>query len=291
MSETTIVRRARQFHCGEYRLDLSQPHVMGVLNVTPDSFSDGGRYDSLDRAVDRALQMVEEGASIIDIGGESTRPGAAAADLGEEMRRVIPVLEALKPRIRVPISVDTQKPALMRAAILAGADMINDVRGFRDPDAVEAVAEARVGLCAMHMQGEPRTMQNAPRYQDVVDEVIGFLAARRDALCAAGVAAERVVIDPGFGFGKSLDHNLLLLRELERLAVLECPVLVGISRKSMIGSILDAPVDQRLYGSLAAALIAVERGAGIVRVHDVAATQQALKIWSAVVNSGHIDKK
>lgn len=269
--------------CGRFVLDCSSPLIMGVLNVTPDSFSDGGRFLRQDAALDHALRMVDEGADLIDIGGESTRPGAQPASLGEERERVLPVLEVLRERVSVPISVDTRKPALMVEAIGAGADMINDVGGFGSAAAIAAVADAPVAVCAMHMRGEPRSMQSAPVYEDVLAEVGEFLLARRDGLLDAGVAADRIVLDPGFGFGKSLEHNLALLRGLSRFVQLGCPVLVGLSRKSMLGTLLDRPVEERMVASVAAALLAVERGARLVRVHDVAQTRDALRLWSAVM--------
>ena len=256
---------------------------MGVLNVTPDSFSDGGRFFSADEAIAQARRMVEEGAAIIDIGGESTRPGAQAVDAAEELRRIRPVLEALAGRVPVPLSVDTSKPEVMQAALDLGAGMINDVRALAEPRALEALANSNAAVCLMHMQGEPRTMQREPRYANVVEDVRGFLAERVRACEAAGIARDRLTVDPGFGFGKTLVHNLDLLRGLGRIADLGLPVLVGLSRKSMIGTLLDRPVGERLHGSLALATLAVAHGARIVRAHDVAATRDAVRIAAAVV--------
>src|SRR5688572_15743046 len=251
---------------------------MGVLNVTPDSFSDGGRFLAPDDAIAQARRMVEEGAAIIDIGAESTRPGAPAVDAEEELRRMRPVLEALAGRIDALISVDTSKPAVMKTALELGADMINDVRALQEPEAIDTLAKSGAGVCLMHMQGEPRTMQREPRYADVVEDVRRFLAGRVQACEAGGIARERITVDPGFGFGKTLVHNLDLLRGLGRIADLGLPVLVGLSRKSMIGTLLDRPAGERLYGSLALATLAVVHGARIVRAHDVAATRDAVRI-------------
>jgi dihydropteroate synthase len=256
---------------------------MGILNVTPDSFSDGGRHVDLAAALARARAMVAEGADLVDVGGESTRPGAAAVAADEEIRRVVPVIEVLAAELPVAVSVDTSKPEVMRAAVAAGAGMINDVAALRQPGALETAVALGVPICLMHMQGEPRTMQHAPRYDDVVAEVVAFLRGRAAACAAAGIPAERLLVDPGFGFGKTLAHNLALLRGLSAVAALGLPVLVGLSRKSMIGALLgDAPVGERLHGSVAAALVAVERGATIVRVHDVAPTVQALRVLAGV---------
>lgn len=270
--------------CAGKPLDLSRPRVMGILNVTPDSFSDGGRFIQRDRAVAQALRMVEEGAALIDVGGESTRPGAADVSVEEELERVIPVIDALADRLPVPISVDTSKPQVMREAVQAGAGLINDVRALREPGALEAAAEAKVPVCLMHMRGAPRAMQQAPVYQDVVGEVKTFLAERVEACLAVGITRERLLIDPGFGFGKTLRHNLLLLRHLASFKELGLPVLVGVSRKSMIGAILDVPVEQRLYGSLGLAVFAALQGAVLLRAHDVGATVQALAACQAVLD-------
>ncbi len=270
--------------CGGKPLDLSAPRVMGVLNVTPDSFSDGGRYAASADALARAQAMVAEGAAIIDVGGESTRPGAPPVEVAEELRRVLPVVEALAAALPVPVSIDTSKPEVIRQAVAAGAGLVNDVRALRAPGALEAAADAGVPVCLMHMQGEPGTMQAEPRYQDVVAEVIAFLEQRVAACEGAGIPPARILIDPGFGFGKTVEHNLRLLNRLDRLAATGLPVLVGLSRKSLIGKILDAPVDLRLYGSLAAAVVAVMRGARVVRTHDVRATVEALAVVRAVTD-------
>ena len=268
--------------CAGKRLDLTSPQVMGVLNITPDSFSDGGRFLAADAALTHARRMVEEGAAIVDVGGESTRPGAAPVDEQEELRRVIPVIERIAAEVPAVISVDTRKPAVMRAAVAAGAGMINDICALREEGAVATAAQLGVPVCLMHMQGEPRTMQAAPRYHDVVAEVMNFLAERVAACGQAGIARERLLIDPGFGFGKGLEHNLRLLRHLDAFAVMGLPLVVGLSRKSLIGSILNVTAAQRLYGSIALATVAVWQGAAIVRAHDVAATVQAIKTTAAV---------
>ena len=262
-----------------------RPLVMGVVNVTPDSFSDGGLFDRPDRAVAHGLTLLEQGADLLDIGGESTRPGAEPVTEDEELARVMPVLEGLRRHSDAPISIDTSKPALMRAAAEAGADMINDVSALGAPGSLQAVVASGLPVCLMHMQGEPRTMQRNPRYDDVVGEVLGFFQDRLQTCLDAGVARESIVLDPGFGFGKSLDHNLALLHRLDELNSLGYPLLVGISRKSMLGALTGrkAP-DQRVAASVAAAVIAAQRGAAIVRVHDVAETIDALKIWSALAD-------
>jgi dihydropteroate synthase len=268
--------------CGDTVLDLAEPCVMGVLNVTPDSFSDGGRYADLAAAVARGVAMAEEGAAIIDVGGESTRPGAAAVSVQEELARVIPVIEQLAARVAVPISVDTSKPAVMSAAIAAGASLVNDVRALREPGALDAVAGTGAAVCLMHMQGEPRTMQASPAYDDVVAEVRRFLAGRVEACVAAGIARDRICVDPGIGFGKLPEHNLALLANLGRLADPAIPVLVGVSRKSLVGIITGRPAAERLAGSVAFAALAASRGAAIIRAHDVAATVDAIKVASAL---------
>lgn len=267
--------------CGRFRLTLDRPLIMGVINVTPDSFSDGGLYLSMAAAVAHARQLIAEGADLLDVGGESTRPGAAPVTLEEERRRVLPVLEALA-GAGVPLSVDTQKPELMRAAVAAGAAMVNDVNGFQAPGALAAVADSNCAICIMHKQGDPQTMQQAPQYADVVTEVRGYLGERIATAERTGIARDRIVVDPGFGFGKTLDHNLELLRRLDEIAALGVPVLAGLSRKSMIGKLTGREAGDRLAGSVAAALFAVQRGAAIVRVHDVAATRDALAVWQAV---------
>jgi dihydropteroate synthase len=254
---------------------------MGIVNVTPDSFSDGGRYLDAAGAIEQGLRLRDEGADIVDLGGESTRPGAAAVSLDEELRRVIPVVEALA-RADVPVSVDTMKPAVMRAAIDAGAAMLNDVNAFRADGAIEAVARANVDACVMHMQGTPATMQSDPRYGDVVSEVAAYLRERARALEDAGVGRERIVIDPGFGFGKTLAHNVALFRALPALATMGYALLVGLSRKKSIGDITGRPVGDRVAGSVAAALLAVQNGANFVRVHDVKETVDAIKVWLAL---------
>lgn len=268
--------------CAGKRLDLTQPQVMGVLNVTPDSFSDGGRFVAVDSARDHARRMAAEGATIIDVGGESTRPGAAPVSEQEELRRIIPVIEAIAAELPVVISVDTRKPAVMRAAVAAGAGMINDVCALREEGALELAARLEVPVCLMHMQGDPRTMQAAPRYRDAVLEIGDFLSERVEKCVRAGIERRRLLIDPGFGFGKGLEHNLQLLKHLESFNALEVPLVVGVSRKSLIGAVLDVGAEERLYGSIALAAIAVWQGAAIVRAHDVAATLQAIKMVAAV---------
>lgn len=256
---------------------------MGILNVTPDSFSDGGRYARPEAAVDRAATMVAEGAGIIDIGGESTRPGAAAVDEYMESERVIPVIERIARTLDVAISVDTSKPGVMAAATAAGACIVNDVYALRAPGARDWAAQAGVGVCLMHMRGEPRTMQHNPEYHDVVAEVCEFLVREREACVAAGIARDAIALDPGVGFGKGLEHNMSLLRALPRIAALGSPLLVGVSRKSFIGRILDRPIDERLAGSLGLAALAVSMGARIIRSHDVAPTRDAIRMVSAVL--------
>ena len=268
--------------CRGQSLDLTRPQVMGVLNVTPDSFSDGGRYASLAAAVAHGVRLAEEGAAVIDVGGESTRPGAQAVSEAEELARVVPVIERLRATTAAIVSVDTSKPAVMRAAAEAGAGLINDVRALADPGALEAAAASGCAVCLMHMQGQPRTMQQDPRYGDVVAEVRAFLAARLAAARAAGVAADQLLVDPGFGFGKTLAHNLTLLRQLREFAVLDAPLAVGLSRKSLIGTLTGRRGDERLHGSIALAVLAVAAGARLVRAHDVAATVDALRVTAAV---------
>ena len=276
----------KNLQCGQYSFALdgpssTHPVVMGILNVTPDSFSDGGRYQGVEFALSHAEEMIRDGATMIDIGGESTRPGSPSVPVAEELARVMPALYALR-TLDVALSVDTCKPEVMREAIIAGADMINDINGFRAPGAIEAVRDSDCGLCLMHMQATPQTMQQAPRYVDVVREVIDFLAARVESMVGEGIARERICIDPGFGFGKTVEHNYALLRNLARIRdEVGLPVLAGLSRKSMIGAIVNRPVEQRVAGSVAGALAAVAHGARIVRVHDVADTVDALKVWHA----------
>jgi dihydropteroate synthase len=267
--------------CGDKTLDLSRPIVMGVLNVTPDSFSDGGRFLSVETAVTHGLRLVEEGAAIIDIGGESTRPGAAPVSVEEELRRVLPVVERLRQATSAVISVDTSKPEVIREAAAAGAGLINDVRALTEPGALEAAAASGSAICVMHMQGDPRTMQLAPSYVDVVKEVKAFLEERVQRCRAAGVSSDRIVVDPGFGFGKTLEHNLELLRRLRDLQGEE-PLLVGLSRKGTVGTLTGRSAGERVHGSVALAVIASINGARIIRAHDVAATVDALKIVAAV---------
>jgi dihydropteroate synthase len=271
-----------KLHCAGRFLDLAEPVVMGILNVTPNSFSDGGRYTDPQAAVAQGLALHAAGAAIIDVGGESTRPGADPVPLEVELERVIPVLERLRARCDAILSIDTMKPEVMRAAVKAGAGLINDVQALQVPGALEAAAAGEAAVCLMHMQGEPRTMQAAPRYEDVVTEVDAFLMDRAQACRAAGIAADRICIDPGFGFGKTLDHNLRLLAGLKRFTAGPYPVLVGLSRKSMLATLLQRPVEDRLPGSLALATAAVLSGARIVRTHDVAATCDAVRVAAAI---------
>lgn len=266
--------------CGARRLDLSQPVVMGVLNVTPDSFSDGGRFSSASEAVAFGLQMRDNGAAIVDVGGESTRPGAKPVSLAEETDRVLPVVEALA-REGVLVSVDTSAPELMRAAANAGAGLINDVRGFRQPGALSAMAGNQLSVIVMHAQGNPETMQVNPTYFSVVTDIKAFLAERLQACVAAGIGSDRIVIDPGFGFGKTPNHNLELLRNLSQFQSLGAPLLVGLSRKSLLGHLTGRPVAERLAGSLALAIVAAQAGARIVRVHDVRETVDVLRVLAA----------
>jgi len=268
--------------CAGRVLDLSYPAVMGVLNVTPDSFSDGGHYLRLADALRRAEALVAEGAALVDVGGESTRPGAAPVSVAEELRRVLPVVERLARELPVPISIDTSKPEVMREAVYAGAGLVNDVRALQAPGALEVAAASGVPVCLMHLRGQPATMQREPRYADVVTEVHAFLAERVRACESVGISRDRILVDPGFGFGKTLEHNLSLLRHLHRFVGLAAGVLVGLSRKSLIGALLDAPVEARLNGSLAAAIIAAWQGANIIRAHDVRETVQALRVCAAV---------
>lgn len=271
-------------HCGPFKLDLSRPLVMGIINVTPDSFSDGGCYASTASAISHARQLITDGADILDIGGESTRPGAAAVSSQQELDRVLPVIEGLHD-ISVPISIDTYKPEVMRAALAAGASMVNDVNALQEESALDVVASSGAAVCLMHKQGTPENMQQQPQYQDVVAEVSAFLRDRIVAAETAGITRDRIVIDPGFGFGKTLAHNLDLLRELKTFCALGVPVLAGLSRKSMLGAITGREVDERQVVSIVAALLAVEHGAAIVRVHDVRDTVDALKIRDAVNRS------
>jgi dihydropteroate synthase len=271
--------------CGRFTLDLSRPLIMGVVNVTPDSFSDGGLHADAGAAIAHARRLMDEGADIIDLGGESTRPGSAAVALDEERRRVLPVLERLA-GTRVPVSVDTRKPELMREAVAAGASMINDVTALVAPGALDAVAMTSAAVCLMHMQGEPGTMQADPRYGDVVREVRDFLAARAATAQAAGIARDRIVVDPGFGFGKTAEHNLALLRSLREFRLPGVALMAGLSRKATLGKLTGRQPRDRGPASVAAALLAVQNGAHIVRVHDVAATRDALAVWTAVMGDG-----
>lgn len=268
-------------HCGSFRLDLSRPLVMGIVNVTPDSFSDAGRHLLRGAAIAHAHQLIAEGADILDIGGESTRPGAQPVSTQEELDRVMPVIESLR-GAAVPLSIDTSKPEVMQAALAAGASMVNDINALQNLEALAAVVASDAAICLMHKQGQPKTMQYEPQYGNVLLEVIEFLHNRVAIVEAAGITRDRIVVDPGFGFGKTLEHNLILLRNLQKFSALGVPVLAGLSRKSMLGKVTDRDVDDRLAASLAAALMAVQRGANIVRVHDVQPTRDAIKIWDAV---------
>ena len=268
--------------CGRFQLSLDRPLVMGILNVTPDSFSDGGQFTSLDLAVKHARQMIAEGADLIDLGAESTRPGAQSVDPALELRRLMPVLEALVP-LAVPISIDTRRPEIMRTALAMGADCINDVQALQVEGALAAVRESNCAVCLMHMQGTPGTMQAAPLYRDVVKEVGQFLRDRVQAVQRLGLSANRLLVDPGIGFGKTLEQNLALIGRLSELAP-EVPVLIGLSRKRMVGDLTGRPISERLPGSVGGALAAIARGAAVVRVHDVAATVEALSVWRAVMS-------
>ncbi|MGL6512720.1 dihydropteroate synthase [Aeromonas hydrophila] len=272
-------------------LSLERPHVMGILNVTPDSFSDGGHFNQLERAMTHARQMVAEGATLIDIGGESTRPGAPDVSELEELDRVIPVVERIVAELEVMISLDTSKAAVMREGCAAGAHLINDVRALLEPGALAAAAVANVPVCLMHMQGQPRTMQAEPHYDDLLGEVRAFFDERIAACLAAGIERGQLLLDPGYGFGKTLAHNYQLLAQQEKLLDYQLPLLVGMSRKSMIGNLLGCPVDERLAGSLACALIGMQRGARIIRVHDVRATMDALRTgWMVMTGQDFISK-
>lgn len=278
----------KYFQCGRYRFPLagaqSRTLVMGILNITPDSFSDGGKYMNLESAIIRAEQMIQDGVDIIDIGGESSRPGSVPLSLDEELSRVMPVIYALRDCGK-PLSIDTYKPEVMREALLAGADMINDIQGFRSAEAVAAVAESDAGLCVMHMQNQPTDMQLKPDYEDVNQDVMHFLTARVEALLKAQVQRQRICLDQGFGFGKTLDHNVSMFRHIQSLqTAMDLPLLVGVSRKSMLGALTGREAPNRLAGSLAAALAAKQRCAAIVRVHDVAETVDAFKVWDALSN-------
>ncbi len=269
--------------CRDRSLDLTKTVIMGILNVTPDSFSDGGLFMGRERALRHAAAMVADGADIIDVGGESTRPGAGAVSVQEELDRVVPAIEAVRDAFDLPISVDTTKPEVMHAAVAAGADMINDVNALQAPGAVDVARDTGTAVCLMHMQGQPATMQQAPCYGDVVAEVGAYLAQRRDACINSGISPEKIVVDPGFGFGKNDGHNLELLRGLRGLKALGSPVLVGLSRKSMIGRLLGLAAQERTVASVVLAVIAVQNGASIVRVHDVKATRDGIRMLEAVV--------
>jgi dihydropteroate synthase len=273
---------ARALRCAAKTLDLSAPVVMGVLNVTPDSFSDGGRFLSPAAAIEQGLRLAAEGAALIDVGGESTRPGAAPVSVAEELARVVPVVRALSERTTAVISVDTSKPQVMQAAAAAGAGLINDVRALREPGALAAARASGCAVCLMHMQGEPGTMQQAPSYRDVLTEVQAFLGERVDACLAAGLQPDQLLIDPGFGFGKTFEHNLTLLRGLAELARADVPLAVGLSRKALLGKLTGRAAHERLYGSVALAVIAALHGARLIRAHDVAATVDALKVVAAL---------
>ncbi|MCB1663568.1 MAG: dihydropteroate synthase [Pseudomonadales bacterium] len=290
MAHTIQPRPSQQLNCGGSTLDLTTPQIMGILNVTPDSFSDGGRYFSgntlcLDKALARAEQMLSEGAVIIDVGGESTRPGAEAVSLQEELDRVIPVIEAITNNLPTIISVDTSTPEVMLAAANAGAGLINDVRALTRKGALAAAATTGLPVCLMHMLNEPETMQQQPTYRDVVTEIYDYLAARMLDCSKAGIAPDKLLVDPGIGFGKTLEHNLQLLSNLNAFADLNAPLLIGVSRKTMIGQILNKPTGQRLYGSLAAATLAVAQGAKIIRCHDVAETFDSIRVASVITNA------
>jgi dihydropteroate synthase len=263
----------------------SQPLVMGILNATPDSFSDGGDFNAANKALDHALDMIEQGANIIDVGGESTRPGAQPVSVSEELNRVIPVIDAIRKKSAIAISIDTSKPEVMEAAVKSGADLVNDVNALREENAAHICAKLNVPVCLMHMQGEPRVMQKNPQYINVVEDIKQFLQQRIDDCIQADIKKENIILDPGFGFGKSLEHNLSLLKHLDEFAEMEVPILIGISRKSMLGTILDAKVNDRLYGSIAAAVLAYSKGAQIFRVHDVKASVDALKICKAIADA------
>lgn len=265
-------------------LDLSTPKIMGILNVTPDSFSDGGRFNQLEQALQQAQSMLDEGADFIDVGGESTRPGAAEVSVQQELDRVVPVIEAINSRFDTLISIDTSKAVVMTEAVQAGAVLINDVRALQEDGALEAAAATDASICLMHMQGQPRTMQHRPHYDDLIDDISDFLRQRIRACDSAGISQEQILLDPGFGFGKALQHNYQLLNKLEHFHRLGCPLLVGMSRKSMLGKLLNNDVQERLAGSLACATIAALKGAQIIRVHDVGPTVDALKVVQATLN-------
>jgi len=274
----------RTLDCAGRALALDRPRIAGIVNVTPDSFSDGGKFFDAQRAIEHGLKLVEEGADLLDIGGESTRPGAEPVSPPDEIARVVPVIEALARQTSIPIAIDTSKPEVMRAAVAAGAGFINDVHALREDGALDAAVELKVPVCLMHMQGEPRTMQDEPHYFEVVEEVKRFLTDRIFSCELAGIDKKHIVIDPGFGFGKTLEHNLALLRGLDQIVSIGVPVLAGLSRKAMIGALTGREVGDRAAGSAVAALIAVQKGAAIVRVHDVAATRDALAVWQGIAS-------
>jgi dihydropteroate synthase len=270
------------FNCGTFQLNLNRPQVMGIVNVTPDSFSDGGQFSHTSLAVEHALKLVQEGADILDIGGESTRPNATPVGLQQELDRVIPVIERLVKQVGIPLSIDTYKPQVMQAAIAAGASMVNDVRALQEEGALEIIVNSHVGVCLMHMQGTPQTMQINPQYTDVIAEVKSFLMARFQTCMQAGIDKNRILLDPGFGFGKTRAHNIALIKDLSQLATIGQPLLVGLSRKSILGQMTGNDVDARLYASIAAAVVSAMQGAKIIRVHDVKATVEALKVVTAI---------
>ncbi|PRB79926.1 dihydropteroate synthase [Pseudomonas sp. MYb185] len=279
----TQARNNSRLPCGDRELDLSRTHVMGILNITPDSFSDGGRYTRRDAALAHAEQMLAAGATLIDIGGESTRPGAALVSVQEEIDRVVPMVEAIKARFDTVVSIDTSTPEVISGSAAVGAGLINDIRALCRPGAMQAAVDSGLAVCLMHMQGDPQTMQQAPHYDSVLVQVNSFLEQRVQACLQAGIERNKLVLDPGFGFGKSLQHNLELFAAMPQLQPLDLPILVGVSRKSMIGQALDRPVDQRLPGGLALAVLAVTKGARIIRVHDVAETVDAVRMAEAVM--------
>jgi dihydropteroate synthase len=270
------------FNCRNFKLDLTSPKVMGIVNITPDSFSDGGKFVQTELAVAHALKLIDEGADILDIGGESTRPNAEPVELQQELDRVLPVIQALSGRVTTPLSIDTYKPAVMQAAIDAGVSIVNDVKALQEPNALEVVAQSSVGVCLMHMQGTPQTMQLNPFYNDVVEEVKTFLADRASFCERAGIDKSRIILDPGFGFGKSRGHNISLIQALASFRDLGFPLLVGLSRKSVLGQVTGHDVDARVYASVAAAVVSALKGARILRVHDVKATVEALKVVAAI---------
>ncbi|WP_425429878.1 dihydropteroate synthase [Cognaticolwellia beringensis] len=274
-----------QLICPSSTLDLSTPQVMGILNVTPDSFSDGGKFADLENALEQVQRMISDGATIIDIGGESTRPGAVEVSEADELARVIPVLKAIKQRFNILVSIDTSKASVMSAAIDAGADIINDVRALQNDECLTAVANSNIPVCLMHMQGLPRTMQSSPSYDNVIEDILVFFQQRIDACVSAGIARERIILDPGFGFGKTLEQNFHLLANLSTFGQLDLPILAGLSRKSMIGNLLNRDVELRLAGSLSTAMLAAQQGANIIRVHDVQETVDVLKVLKAVTDN------